>query len=466
MTAASQPTIHHEWAARLPGMAAASRGEEQPAPRIIALNEDLAVQLGFDPEWLRSPGGLEFLLGHGAGGTADESPAHAMAYAGFQFGQYNPTMGDGRALLLGEVTGPTTVQNPTGLWDLHAKGTGLTPYSRYGSDGRGTLRSMLREYLFSEAMHALGVPTTRSLAVIATGRPIQRQIMEEAGVLVRVASSHIRVGSFHFAAQAAHTNQPTLLQELADYTIERHYPGADYRELFTLVMDAQAATVAGWMQLGFVHGVMNTDNTTLSGETIDYGPCAFMENFDLNTCFSSIDRGGRYRFGRQPDMLGWNLARLAESMLPILGDTPENGLAWAQEAINGFGQRYHQARSAEAARRLSLPESLLEDYVAALSAHSPDLTQANLALAEAAGGDRSRADALWGGEEFVDKYCANAPRTTRTPRVVPRPRLVEAALGDVSSFPHLLDAVTHPYTPAPDYEQPGGTEGYLTYCGT
>lgn len=178
---------------------------------------------------------------------------------------------------------------------------------------------MLREYLFSESMHALGVPTTRSLAVIGTGRPIQRQMVEEAGVLVRVAASHIRVGSFHFAA---HSQVPGLLQRLADYTVERHYPGADYRELFTRVMDAQAATVAGWMQVGFIHGVMNTDNTTLSGETIDYGPCAFMENYDLNTWFSSIDTQGRYRFGRQPDMLGWNLARLAESLLPLFDVSP------------------------------------------------------------------------------------------------------------------------------------------------
>ncbi|OFT63347.1 protein adenylyltransferase SelO family protein [Corynebacterium sp. HMSC05E07] len=462
MAASSLPfELHHDFAHRLPSMVSAARGEEQPAARLIVLNEDLATQLGLDPEWLRTNQGLEFLLGRGP-----ETP-DAMAYAGFQFGQYNPSMGDGRALLLGEVTGPTTPQNPAGLWDLHAKGTGLTPYSRYGSDGRGTLRSMLREYLFSEAMHALGVPTTRSLAVIATGRPLQRQVVEEAGVLVRVASSHIRVGSFHFAAQS---EQPGLLKQLAEYTTERHYPGADHRALFTRVMEAQAATVANWMQLGFIHGVMNTDNTTLSGETIDYGPCAFMEDYDLDTCFSSIDTQGRYRFGNQPDIVGWNLARLAESLLPLFDDSPNTALTWAQDAINSFGERYERARRDEAHRRLQLPEELFEEYTGALKHSRPDLTQANLALVTAASGDRAAAYELFGDDRFVDEYCTSTldvdVLTASTPRVVPRPRLVEAALADVSEFYRFLQAATHPFDAAAEYEQPGGTEGYLTFCGT
>lgn len=462
MTASSLPfDLHHDFAHRLPSMVSAARGEEQPTARLIVLNEDLATQLGLDPEWLRTNQGLEFLLGRGP-----ETP-HAMAYAGFQFGQYNPSMGDGRALLLGEVTGPITPHNPTGLWDLHAKGTGLTPYSRYGSDGRGTLRSMLREYLFSEAMHALGVPTTRSLAVIATGRPLQRQVVEEAGVLVRVASSHIRVGSFHFAAQS---EQPGLLKQLAEYTIERHYPGADHRALFTRVMEAQAATVANWMQLGFIHGVMNTDNTTLSGETIDYGPCAFMEDYDLDTCFSSIDTQGRYRFGHQPDIVGWNLARLAESLLPLFDASPNTALTWAQDAINSFGERYERARMDEAHRRLQLPEELFEEYTGALKHSRPDLTQANRALVAAASGDRAAAYELFGDERFVDEYCTSALDVdvlrASIPRVVPRPRLVEAALADVSEFYRFLRAATHPYDAAKEYEQPGGTEGYLTFCGT
>ncbi|ACP33133.1 protein adenylyltransferase SelO family protein [Corynebacterium aurimucosum] len=453
--------LHNDFTQRLPQMVTASRGEEQPAARLVVLNEELATELGLDPDWLRSEDGIEFLLGRGP------VTPHAMAYAGFQFGQYNPTMGDGRALLLGEVTGPATPHNPTGLWDLHAKGTGLTPYSRYGSDGRGTLRSMLREYLFSESMHALGVPTTRSLAVLATGRPIQRQMVEEAGVLVRVAASHIRVGSFHFAA---HSQVPGLLQQLAAYTSERHYPGADCRELFTHVMEAQAATIAGWMQLGFIHGVMNTDNTTLSGETIDYGPCAFMERFDPNTWFSSIDTQGRYRFERQPDMLGWNLARLAESLLPLIDDSPDNALTWAQEAIDTFGERYERARRREAQRRLQMPDELFQDYSAALAQAAPDLTQANRSLVSAAAGEPAAAYAEFEDRSFVDAYCASGPDIKlldqTVPRVIPRPRLVENALGDAEEFARLLHATTRPFNAAPEYEQPGGTEGYLTYCGT
>ncbi|TRX49948.1 hypothetical protein FNY88_03690 [Corynebacterium guaraldiae] len=462
MSDASLPfELRSEFAQRLPHMVTASRGEEQPTARLVALNEELAAELGLDLDWLRSEDGLEFLLGRGP------VTPHAMAYAGFQFGQYNPTMGDGRALLLGEVTGPTAAHNPTGLWDLHAKGTGLTPYARYGSDGRGTLRSMLREYLFSESMHALGVPTTRSLAVIATGRPIQRQMVEEAGVLVRVAASHIRVGSFHFAA---HSQVPGLLQQLADYTSERHYPGADYQELFTRVMDAQAATVAEWMQVGFLHGVMNTDNTTLSGETIDYGPCAFMENYDLNTWFSSIDTQGRYRFGHQPDMLGWNLARLAESLLPLVDVSPNTALTWAQETIDTFGERYERARRRAAQRRLQMPDELFQDYNAALAQAAPDLTQANRSLVRAAAGEQAAAYELFGDRSFVEAYCASGPVVAllekTVPRVVPRPRLVETALGDLDEFTRLLAATTQPCSAAPEFEQPGGTEGYLTYCGT
>lgn len=453
--------LHNEFAQRLPHMVTASHGEEQPAARIVILNEYLAAELGLDPDWLRSEDGIEFLLGRGP------VTPHAMAYAGFQFGQYNPTMGDGRALLLGEITGPTAAHNPTGVWDLHAKGTGRTPYSRYGSDGRGTLRSMLREYLFSESMHALGVPTTRSLAVLATGRPIQRQMVEEAGVLVRVAASHIRVGSFHFAA---HSQVAGLLKQLAEYTIERHYPNADYRELYTRVMDAQAATVAGWMQLGFIHGVMNTDNTTLSGETIDYGPCAFLESYDPNTWFSSIDTQGRYRFGRQPDMVGWNLARFAESLLPLFDVSPNTALTWAQEAIDTFGERYERARRREAQHRLQMPEELLEGYGAALVQAAPDLTQANRSLVSAAAGEPAVAYRLFDDKNFVDSYCAASPNVEHleqtVPRVIPRPRLVETALGDAEEFARLLQATTHPYDAAPDYEQPAGTEGYLTFCGT
>ncbi|MDO5032477.1 protein adenylyltransferase SelO family protein [Corynebacterium sp.] len=447
--------IHHDFASALPRMAVAARGEEQPAPRLVQLNEELACQLGLDPQWLRSEEGLDFLLGRGS------EPAHALAYAGFQFGQFNPSMGDGRALLLGEVTGPTTAYNPAGLWDLHAKGTGPTPFSRWGADGRGTLRSMLREYLNAEAMHALGIPTTRSLAVIATGRKIQRQVVEEAGVHVRVAASHLRVGSFHYAAL-----HPELLEPLASYAIARHTPGSTARELFTGVMHAQVRTVAAWQHVGFIHGVMNTDNTTISGETIDYGPCAFLGTYDPNACFSSIDTQGRYRFGAQPEILGWNLARLAESLLPLLGDTPDEALAWAQEEINTFGERFAAAERRELAARLGIPEDepqLAADYLALLRRYRPDLTLANAALASAS----PTAPTYWHDEDFLARYARQATQA-HVPRVIPRPHLVEQALVDRDAFAELLTAVTHPFdTPAnPALMEPRSLEGYLTYCGT
>ncbi len=450
--------LSHTFARSLPGMVRPSRGEEQPQPQVVIVNEALAAELGLDVDWLRSPAGIEFLLGR----STDEQP-HAMAYAGYQFGQFNPSMGDGRALLLGEI------ENDSGRWDLHAKGTGPTPYSRLGSDGRGTLRSMLREYLFSEAMHALGIPTTRSLAVISTGRKIQRQMVEEAGVLVRVAASHIRIGSFHYAAQ---TGQ---LEDLANYTIARHYPGSDYKELYSRAMDAQIATVAAWQHVGFIHGVMNTDNTTLSGQTIDYGPCAFMEAYDPDTWFSSIDAQGRYRFRHQPEILGWNFARLAESMLPLFDASSDAAITYAQETINGFYERFEDQRKRDFQQRFGLEEG--GEYFAALAQSGADFTLANQGLAKALHGEP---DAL--GHLLRD--CSDAPDTSflkdyrkrasgaaaaavpPLPRVIPRPHNVEAALLDLDLFQEFLHAVTHPTQPNEKFETPGDTEGYLTYCGT
>ncbi|WP_425429757.1 protein adenylyltransferase SelO family protein [Corynebacterium phocae] len=432
-----RPEITHEFATQLPEMAAQARGEEQPSPELVVLNVDLAASLGLDPEWLRSSEGLDFLLGHGT--------AHAMAYSGYQFGQFNPHMGDGRALLLGEVGGR----------DLHAKGTGRTPYSRHGSDGRGTLRSMLREYLMSEAMHALGVPTTRGLAVIATGRKIQRQIVEPAGVHVRVAASHIRVGSFHFAARDS-----GLLQRLADYTIARHYPGSTYRELYTQAMDAQIATVAAWQRLGFIHGVMNTDNTTLSGETIDYGPCAFMETYDPDTWFSSIDTQGRYRFGQQPAMLGWNLARLAESLLPLFDSGPNRAVEFAQETINGFYGKFERQWHGQLATRLGISADAVPGYLAAVTGH--DLTNFNAGLNSGGAGLAPEWEQRWREES---SFSTPDP-AQRFHRVIPRNLNVEAALADIGEFHRLLDAVTHPYQSQPEYEQPGDLSTYRTFCGT
>lgn len=455
------PSIEHTYAKALPDLVAAAQGEAHPDARLVLLNEELATELGFDPEWLRSPEGIEFLLGHG-----EES--YAMAYAGYQFGQFNPRMGDGRALLLGEV-----VDGDGARWDLHAKGTGRTPFSRPGSDGRGTLRSMLREYLVSSALHALCVPTTRPLAVLSTGRKIQRQLVEPAGVIVRVAASHIRVGTVHYAQMVG----DDTLRALADVAIERHYPdlaAGDYTGLYESVMASQIRTVAAWQRLGFLHGVMNTDNTTLSGETIDFGPCAFVETFDHDTVYSSIDTQGRYRFGHQPGVLGWNLARLAESMLPLFDTDPNEAVSFAQETINGFYDVFETEHHAQLAQALGLDPAasrkLTTDLLAALPGH--DLTQTLAALRY--GGDVPPGALT----EWQRCYAAAAPAAPsetgpRVPVVIPRNLAVEAALRDaptdMSQFHRLLDAVTHPFTPNDEFEAPSAPaqlEMYRTYCGT
>ena len=293
----------------LPEMAVRWQAETAPDLRLLALNERLAAELGLDDSWLRGADGLRFLVGNLVPG--DATPV-AQAYAGHQFGGFVPRLGDGRALLLGELAG-----DDGRVRDIHLKGSGPTPFAR-GGDGLAAVGPMLREYLVSEAMHALGVPTTRSLAVVATGRPVLREAELPGAVLARVASSHLRVGSFQYAAS---TGDAGLLRRLANHAIARHHPSAaeadrPYLALFEAVVAVQASLIARWMLIGFVHGVMNTDNMTLSGESFDYGPCAFMEAYDPDTVFSSIDFWGRYAYGNQPVIAGWNLARFAETLLP------------------------------------------------------------------------------------------------------------------------------------------------------
>ncbi len=314
----------------------AGRRSPAPDPRLLVLNEPLATQLGLDPQWLRSPDGLRFLLGNLVPSGA--TPV-AQAYAGHQFGGFVPRLGDGRALLLGEV-----VDADGRLRDLHLKGSGATPFAR-GGDGLAAVGPMLREYIVSESMHAMGIPTTRSLAVVATGRQVQRETPLPGAVLARVASSHLRVGTFQYAAS---TGDNDLLRRLADHAIARHHPAAaeaenPYLALLEAVISVQAALVAQWMLVGFVHGVMNTDNMTISGETIDYGPCAFMEAYDPETVFSSIDSWGRYAYGNQPSIAVWNLARLAEALLPLLADDQDRAVALAEESLGGFGPQFQAA---------------------------------------------------------------------------------------------------------------------------
>jgi serine/tyrosine/threonine adenylyltransferase len=475
--------LRHDYADALPELTVDWSAEEQPDPQLLVLNEPLARELGLDADWLRSAEGVQFLIGRT---LPEKARPVAMGYAGHQFGQLSPRLGDGRALLLGEIAAADG-----SLRDLHLKGSGQTPFSR-GGDGRGAVGPMLREYLMSEAMAALGVPTTRSLAVVATGRSIPRAGGPEPGaLLVRVAQGHSRVGTVQYTRLL--DGEGGLTGRLADYAIGRHYPKLaeaehPYRELFTAVAHAQSATVAQWLRLGFVHGVMNTDNTTLTGETIDYGPCAFTDRYDPDAVFSSIDHGARYAFGRQPTILGWNLARLAESMLPLFDDDPNVALEWAQEAINAFPGIYTSARHASIGEALDVAADspLVEAYLSLVQATAPDLTSFHRGLVAAAEGDaRMALSSVAPGhqgavESFLESWRATSPDATTLARLhpiyIPRNHLVDDALrhaerGDLAAYERLLAAVTNPFDPSSQLLELVGpapeTFGpFITYCGT
>jgi serine/tyrosine/threonine adenylyltransferase len=381
-------TLGDRFARELPEMAVPWRADEAPDPRLLVLNEPLAAELGLDVDWLRGPDGVRFLVGNDVPGGAHPV---AQAYAGHQFGFYNPRLGDGRALLLGEIAGR----------DLHLKGSGPTPFSR-GGDGLAAVGPMLREYVVSEAMHALGIPTTRSLAVVGTGRRVRREALLPGAVLARVASSHLRVGSFQYARA---TGDADLLRRLADVAIARHHPAAagaqrPYLALFESVVAAQASLVARWMLVGFIHGVMNTDNMTISGETIDYGPCAFLEAFDPATVYSSIDEAGRYAYGNQPVVAEWDLARFAEALLPLIDDDQDTAIALAVESLGTFRSRYSDAWLAGMRHKLGLPEesdctALVDDLLGLMQADHVDHTSLYRALGAAARGDADPARNLF-----------------------------------------------------------------------
>ena len=360
--------------------------------QLVVLNEALAVELGLDVGALRTPEGVAALVGQRIpAGTV----TIAQAYAGHQFGGFSPSLGDGRALLLGEL-----VDGDGRCRDVHLKGSGATPYSR-GGDGKAALGPMLREHLVSEAMNALGIPTTRALAVVATGEPVTREVPLPGAILVRVAGSHLRVGSFQYAAAHGDTS---LLQRLADHAIARHYPAAadaeqPYVAMFEAVVEAQAALVAQWMLVGFVHGVMNTDNMTISGETIDYGPCAFMEAFNLATVFSSIDHGGRYAYGQQPRIAHWNLARFGEAMLPLFATELEPAVEAANGVLATFAGCYeaHWLAGMRAKLGLATADSgdaeLVSELLAVLEAQAVDMTSAFRALSSSSTSSSSSAAA-------------------------------------------------------------------------
>ena len=472
------PRLTDDFARGLPELARPWRAVVPPAPKLLVLNEKLATRLGLDPRWLETSDGIDFLTGVTPGEGANPV---AQAYAGHQFGNYVPMLGDGRALLLGELDGDHRS-------DIHLKGSGPTPFAR-GGDGMAATGPMLREYIISEAMQALGIPTTTSLAVVATGATVLREAPLPAAVLTRVAASHLRVGSFQLAAQQARaTGDPGLLRRLADFSIARHYPDAaqaenPYLALLESVIQAQASLVAQWMLVGFVHGVMNTDNMTISGQSIDYGPCAYLDRYDPAAVFSSIDHAGRYAYRNQPLAAQWNLARLAEAMLPLLAATEELAVAVATESLEGFMTTYHGFFSAGMAAKFGLTAgvdtaALIDRGLALMTEHQVDFTGFFRALASAGRGNASVLPVEFG--QWLDRWRAMRPDVEAMDRLNPvyiaRNHLVEealaaAALGDLQPVTELVDVLAEPYqhrAGLAHYADPAPAEfgPYRTFCGT
>ena len=473
------------------------------APRIIRVNTALAAELGIDPALLDGPEGAALFSGNR---VPDGAQPIAQAYAGHQFGGFSPQLGDGRAILLGEVLGRDGARR-----DIQLKGAGPTPFSRRG-DGRAALGPVLREYLISEAMAALGIPTTRALAAVTTGEHVYRDVYREAvlpgGVFTRVAASHIRVGTFQFFAARGDVD---AVRTLADYVIARHYPQAaaapnPYAALLDAIVARQADLIPQWLMVGFIHGVMNTDNTAVSGETIDYGPCAFMDAYDPAAVFSSIDQGARYAYARQPGIAQWNLARLAEALLPLLAETREAGIERAQESLEAFGPRFEAGYLGRLRQKLGFGEEddgdaqltahLTQDLLSRMAANGADFTLTFRRLCDAAENPEAdaRVRALFADPAAYDEWAtrwrgrlphgaAAAMRTVATamravnPAVIPRNHLVEEAIAagvernDFTPFEALLQATARPYEDRPEgdrYAQPPDIvdPSYRTFCGT
>lgn len=491
------------------------------APVLLLANEPLADTLGLGAQRLREPDMLQFLVGNRA---RQGQTAIAQAYAGHQFGHF-ALLGDGRAHLLGEHLSPDGQRV-----DVQLKGSGPTPYSRRG-DGRAALGPMLREYIISEAMFALGIPTTRSLAVIVTGERVFRERAVPGAVLVRIAASHIRVGTFEYAAALDHgldapghpaaaareadrresgQSGRTYVRQLADYTLARHYPELldmppqeRYFRLIEDMMERQSQLICDWMRVGFIHGVMNTDNMTLSGETIDYGPCAFMDQYDPATVFSSIDHQGRYRFENQPRIAQWNVARLAETLLPLVATSPEAAIERVTALINDFPKRFAQQWQTMMCRKLGLENSepgdaeLISDLLQWMEtsgqdytntfrglSHSPALAATPAVDSTVAIANRDETFAKW--HQRWSARLLQQPRTVQdslrsmsllNPAIIPRNHRVEdaltdaAAAGDLAPLETLLGIVTRPYDTRleqSEFCQPPRPEERVqqTFCGT
>jgi serine/tyrosine/threonine adenylyltransferase len=465
-----------------------------PAPRLIRVNHPLAIDLGLNPEALESEEGAQIFAGNRIPENAEPI---AMAYAGHQFGGLVPQLGDGRAILLGEVVDRNGVRR-----DIQLKGPGRTPFSR-GGDGRAALGPVLREYVVSEAMHALGIPTTRGLAAVTTGGEVAREEMLPGAIFTRVASGHIRVGTFQYFAIRGDVEGT---RTLADYVIARHYPhcvesNKPYRALLDAVIDAQAQLIARWMMVGFIHGVMNTDNMSVAGETIDYGPCAFMDVYNPATVYSSIDRWGRYAYINQPDIAQWNLTRMAECLLPLLNESQEAAVADATEALQAFAPKFGAAYDDGLRRKLGLASwsdddvALSRDLLTIMTDNGADFTLTFRYLGEAALG-RENDTAM--RELFIDTAAIDqwlsrwrqrlaadgrTPASVRqqmrqaNPAFIPRNHRVEAVIraavdkDDFAPFHQLVEILARPFDDQPEFAQfmqpPQEHERVLqTFCGT
>jgi uncharacterized protein YdiU (UPF0061 family) len=457
-----------------------------PSPKLIILNKPLAVSLGLNPGSLQSRDGVAMFAGNK---IPEGALPLAQAYAGHQYGHFT-MLGDGRALLIGEQITPLGQRV-----DIQLKGSGRTPYSRRG-DGQAALGPMLREYIISEAMYELGIPTTRSLAVVTTGETVIRENLLPGAVLTRVAASHIRVGTFQYAARWGTAEK---LRALADYTINRHFPdGHDgenpYLFLLQEVIKRQASLIAKWQLIGFVHGVMNTDNVAISGETIDYGPCAFMDTYDPATVFSSIDREGRYAYGNQPYIAVWNLARFAETLLPLLHENHEKAIQIAENALSNFTELYHNNWMAGMRSKLGIfneepqDESLVKDLLSMMHKYKADYTNTfrGLTFDRFADIDLSNTDSfaewnkLWQarlGRQQESMDSSHKLMKSCNPAIIPRNQLVEEALeaaekkGDYNVMDRLLDVLSSPYAytkEQDDYSKlvTKSSCNYRTFCGT
>jgi len=495
----TEPAVHIPFAnryARLPEhFHARVNPRSVSAPTLIALNEPLARFLNIDPAQLRTTAGVEILAGNR---IADGSEPTAIAYAGHQFGSFNPTLGDGRANLLGEV-----IAQDGKHYDIQLKGSGPTPFSRRG-DGRAALGPVLREYILSESMHTLGVPTTRALAAVLTGDKVIRESIQPGGIVTRIASSHLRIGTFQYFA-ARGDNE--AVRTLAHFAIDRHYPevkGAakPISAFLAAVVVRQARLVAKWMDLGFIHGVMNTDNTSISGETIDYGPCAFMEQYHPNTVFSSIDHQGRYAYQNQPAIITWNLSRLAEALLPLLAEeegSKEAALEAAYAALNPFQEAFETAHVNGLRRKLGLTREdpndlgLAADLLQRMAENNADFTLTFRRLANALEqNNNSIVSSLFTNEQAFEEWAtqwrarlatedqsttqqAAAIRATN-PIYIPRNHLVQQVIdaglnNDFAPFHKLNEVLTNPYEERPGLEQyatPARPEQRVTetFCGT